>query len=106
MKVYYISDFFYTDGVLGGAELVDAEVIGQLNSKGCEVITVNSKNLTDKHLLEMKGHPVIISNFIQMAENHRLSLIQEHYYIIYEHDHKYLKMRNIKIYLQRLILKY
>jgi hypothetical protein len=91
--VFYISDFFF-DQVLGGGELNDSELLKILNNKGYQVKKKNC-HLVDVSLLkENKSCLFIVSNFINLSEECKNFFINNIDYIIYEHDHKYLKRRN------------
>ena len=91
MKIAFISDFFLKDGVVGGAELVDDCLIDHLQHRGHEVETFRSHDFGTHHI---KGHDFfIVSNFTAMKKESMESLYDKPY-IIYEHDHKYLKGRD------------
>jgi len=94
MKIVFISDFFETD-LIGGAELNDGVLIEYLIKSGFEVECVKSNTLTfDKAVL---NNNYIISNFVGLKERVK-QVIMLKKYIIYEHDHKYLKNRDPSIY--------
>ena len=57
-------------------------------------IKIRSHNLTPQVLKKHESAKVIVSNFINLKEETKKELINNHSYIIYEHDHKYLKSRN------------
>jgi hypothetical protein len=91
--VFYISDFFF-DQVLGGGELNDSELLKILNNKGYQVKKKNC-HLVDISLLKENNDCLfIISNFINLSQECKSFFIKNIDYIIYEHDHKYLKRRN------------
>lgn len=92
-KIYYLSDFF-SEQVLGGGELNDLELLNILNYKGYQVRKSNC-HLVDVNLLkENKSCLFIVSNFINLSEECKNFFINNLDYVIYEHDHKYLKRRN------------
>ena len=88
----YISDFF-ADHVLGGGELNDKELINLLRENDHSVIRKQSHLITDEFIERNKDKLFIVSNFINLAESCKTKLTETKY-IIYEHDHKYLKSRN------------
>jgi len=95
-KVVFVSDFF-SDQVQGGAEIYDALLIQQLESKGVKVCKFNSHEFTDKHfkLYEKTGFMFLISNFVNLSKSVvKLLQVYPDRYCILEHDHKYLANRN------------
>lgn len=79
--------------VIGGGELNDHELCHLLDSKKIRCHDVNNQTLK-KH----KGHKIIVSNFINLSESIKKDLMENHSYVIYEHDHKYLRSRNPSTY--------
>jgi hypothetical protein len=95
-KIVFVSDFF-SDQVQGGAEIYDALLVQQLESKGVKVCKFNSHEFTDKHfkLYEKTGFMFLVSNFVNLSESvKKLMQIYSDRYCILEHDHKYLRNRN------------
>jgi hypothetical protein len=92
-----VSDFFLSD-ILGGGELNDHELCHILSSMGRDVTKIKSHQVSDNFLKEEKNSCFIISNFINLSPSLVNLLSEEHKYVIYEHDHKYLKSRNPAIY--------
>jgi len=88
----FIADFF-VDEILGGGELNNEELILTLEGKGHNVTKIKSKNVVSEFLRENKDNFFIISNFVQLTEINK-SYLAKMKYIIYEHDHKYLRSRN------------
>tara|TARA_R100001509_G_scaffold162968_1_gene136039 strand:- start:1044 stop:1883 length:840 start_codon:yes stop_codon:yes gene_type:complete len=88
--IVFVSDFF-VEQVLGGGELNDYECHSLLSERGFTTHRVNS------HLLSVDdldhNHVYIISNFINLSEQVK-DKMSDYKYIIYEHDHKYIKNRN------------
>lgn len=87
-KIIFISDFF-RDDINGGAESNDSVLISFLEEEGFEVIRQKSR--------ETKPDPScmhIVSNFVGLSEENKKKLREECEYIVYEHDHKYLKTRD------------
>ena len=109
-KVVYISDFF-SDEVLGGAELYDSVLIDQLRSRNIQVATFKSGDFSIRHLdLYLNtGFNFIVSNFVQLPEAVKKKMqVYGDRYVIIEHDHKYIVDRdpsnysNFKVPPQRL----
>ena len=96
MNFVFIADFF-VDEILGGGELNNEELI-LLLSENSSVIKIKSKDVTSKFLQENKDKYFIISNFVQLKEPNKDLLSSTMKYIIYEHDHKYLRSRNPALY--------
>ena len=79
----------FLSDLVGGGELNDHEL--------CELLgaTKIRSNHVDITFLEKNiDANFIISNFIGLSESAKECLINKHKYVIYEHDHKYLKNRN------------
>jgi len=90
MKILFIADFF-ADQINGGGELNNSVLKELLYSKGHEIKLVNSHKVN--HLDIMYNDAIIVSNFVNLAEENKHE-IQDKNYVIYEHDHKYLSTRN------------
>jgi len=88
--IVFISDFF-VEQILGGGELNDFECYNLLTERGFKTHRINS------HLVNVgdldPNHTYVISNFINLNKNVKNKLA-DYKYIIYEHDHKYIKNRN------------
>lgn len=89
-----IDDFFLENGVLGGGELNNGEVYEVLKSRGHKVSKINSHLVTLTHLSKNLRANFIVGNFVNLSEACKDELKKKHKYIIYEHDHKYLKSRD------------
>lgn len=94
--VIFIADFFAED-ILGGGELNNEELISILYKRKVKVLKKRSIEITEKFLNENKHCFFIIANFVGLEENIK-KYIENLNYIIYEHDHKYVKSRNPAIY--------
>ena len=92
-KIIFVADFFYKD-FTGGAELNDYSVIKRLRSTGLEVVEVYCNKLTVNYLKENNNEHFIVANFVTMPKHIRDYMAENCKYIIYEHDHKYLRKRN------------
>tara|TARA_B100001093_G_scaffold214239_1_gene205538 strand:+ start:11045 stop:11878 length:834 start_codon:yes stop_codon:yes gene_type:complete len=90
----FVSDFF-AEQIVGGGELNDYEVCNILLKRGQDLQKINSHLFTKNHLDKKKCY--IISNFINLKEEVKNHII-DYKYIIYEHDHKYIKTRNPALY--------
>ncbi len=94
-KVCYISDLLLAD-LIGGGELNDHELCVQLDKEGLHVEKKRSNQIKagsiDKDMF------YIISNFIRLPIKSLEYIKNNCNYIIYEHDHKYLKCRNPAMY--------
>jgi hypothetical protein len=91
-RITIVSDFFANE-INGGAELVDAEVVSLLIQDGKEVYKIKSSSLTENFIKEHLNDFYIVSNFVAMSERAKKFLKQTDY-VIYEHDHKYLRIRD------------
>jgi len=94
-KVYYISDFFLND-LVGGGELNDHELCSMLRNQSYEVSKIRSHQLKLDMLDRQSVY--IISNFINLKNRVKDYITNNCKYIIYEHDHKYLRSRNPALY--------
>lgn len=90
MKLVFIADAF-VDQILGGGEINNDELISILKSESHSVKTINSALVTQKFIAESDNF--IIANFLGLSEEVKTELASKKY-IIYEHDHKYLRQRN------------
>ena len=86
----FVADYF-SDEVTGGGELNNKNVIKELQ-KNHKVVRIKSEQVKD--LTSFNGYKIIIANFINLSEKIKEELTKRKNYVIYEHDHKYLKSRN------------
>lgn len=92
MKIIFIADFF-AEQVLGGGELNNEELIYMLKEDGHVVQKIQS-HMVDPHIIEANvENSFIIANFVNLQAGAIKALYNKRY-IIYEHDHKYLKTRD------------
>jgi hypothetical protein len=103
-RIIFVSDFFLKD-IQGGGELNDDELIKLLNSNNNEVLCKRSAEITKKFVKENEDSFFIISNFVMLNEEAKRE-IENKKYLIYEHDHKYVKNRNPGLYKDFIIPKY
>jgi len=92
VKFVLIADFF-VEHILGGGELNNEELVEILKSNGSEVTKTQSHLVDESFIEENREHNFIIANFINLSESCK-NLLQDKNYVIYEHDHKYLRTRN------------
>ena len=85
MKVLWISDFFKENNVLGGAELVDHNVINVMSTRGVEVVKINSSMITPSVIDNVNSDHVIVSNFVYLNISSMEHLIKNKNYSILEH---------------------
>ena len=90
----FIADFFTENGILGGGELNNDECIKILQNRGRTVKKINSFHVTSSFVETYLGSKFIISNFVALDPEVYKILRDRAKYIIYEHDHKYLKTRD------------
>lgn len=95
MKFLIISDFFLDELKFGGgAEYNDKELFLELKKK-FEVDFVRSSEVSINFLENLSSNTkLIISNFVLLTKECIEFIQNKKEYIIYEHDHKYLKNRN------------
>ena len=108
-NVIFISDLFYSDGCIGGAERCDDVLIEELfnkkynDNKLYKFTKINSNRLTNELLEKNKNATFFVSNFMLLAESAKRFLIDNNVdYIIIEHDHKYVKSNDPSIYKHNL----
>ena len=70
MRVAFVSDFFLSDGVIGGAELVNDCLIERLRGREYTVQVFRSHEFHDTSQHDF----FIISNFINMSEESKEAL--------------------------------
>jgi hypothetical protein len=92
-KIIFIADFF-SEEIAGGGELNNDEAIAMLVSKGFIVEKYNSRNCNLDLIKQNNNSLFIIGNFVQLHSSCIFYLQENCKYIIYEHDHKYLRTRN------------
>lgn len=93
-RIVFIADFF-AQQVPGGGELNNHELIEILRKRGIEVLEINSQNVSPSFLQQQpESSKYIVANFVALSEESKRVLEAQKQYIIYEHDHKYVKTRN------------
>ena len=96
-KIVLISDFFLKDVIVGGGELNDKELVDLLSQRGYKIEHRQSHKITENFIESNRGSFYIISNFRNLHFN-CIEKLMDCEYVIYEHDHKYLKSRNPALY--------
>lgn len=92
-KIVFVADYF-RDKILGGAECNDSVLISHLESVGCEVDKVLSRELRPTDLVSNDAF-FIVGNFVGLNPATMNAMAHGRIdYLIYEHDHKYLKSRD------------
>jgi hypothetical protein len=92
MQIIFIADFF-ADEILGGGELNNEVLADSLRRRGHTVVEQKSSHITSEYITEHWDYNFIVGNFVHLPEEIKRSLASFSY-IIYEHDHKYLRNRN------------
>ena len=92
MNFVFVADFF-SDQILGGGELNNEELINLLISDGHQVKKIKSSVITTNFIEKNKNSRFVIANFVGLTKECIAALYNKKY-VIYEHDHKYLKNRN------------
>jgi len=90
--IIFIADFF-AHQLPGGGELNNKNLIDLLEAAGYEVNEINSSAATAPFIEANRDSKFIVGNFVALPPASLAALAETHY-IIYEHDHKYLKSRN------------
>jgi hypothetical protein len=93
LNIIFLSDFFSNE-IQGGAEFSDEALIEELSLEfNIEKIKCSNFQRWSQNK-DLKQYYFIISNFIHLDSVSIEQFIANKNYIIYEHDHKYLKTRN------------
>ena len=90
--IIFIADYF-VEQVLGGGELNNEECIKILEEMGHSVTKAQSHLLNPQFVAQNLSSKFIVANFVNLSFDCKEALRCVDY-IIYEHDHKYLKNRN------------
>jgi hypothetical protein len=92
-KIIFLADMFASDHT-GGAELHDDVVISHFKDKGILCDVVKCLSLKEKYINNNRDKVWFISNFTSLKNQHKAMLAKNCSYIIYEHDYKFIKVRN------------
>jgi len=101
MKIIFIADFFSSE-LNGGAENNDSVLIEYLKNNGYKIRCIKSHNFDES--IYQENDFFIVSNFVALDEKYK-ALLKKKQYIIYEHDHKYVKRRDVSKYADFVIPK-
>jgi hypothetical protein len=93
-KILFVADFFSKD-LPGGAENNDANLLKHL-SQTHEIRIGRSHELVTQFVNE--SDVIIVSNFVNVSQENLKYIQDTKPYIIYEHDHKYVRNRDPSIY--------
>lgn len=93
LKFIFIADFFSNE-VPGGGELCNEVLILELLKKGHELVKIRSHEVSIELLEHLKDYNIIIANFVNLKKEVIQHISSFRKYVIYEHDHKYLKTRD------------
>mgnify|MGYP003128537444 CR=1 FL=1 len=91
-KIIFIADFF-ANQILGGGELNNQALISVIENKGYSVLKVQCADVTLDLIERHKDANFIISNHSLLHVDAKKKL-RNLCYVIYEHDHQYLRRRN------------
>jgi len=93
MKVLFVADHYQEQMKFGGGENNDSVLIHHLRSHDNIDLTCLYTSTTTVD--QMRDYDkVIVGNFIFLSEEAKQYLINNKTYLIYEHDHKYVKTRD------------
>ena len=93
-KIIFVADFFANE-IPGGGELNNQELIEILRQRNTHVLEIKSNKLTPEFISECSNKvKFIVANFVMLSQESKIMLENDREYIIYEHDHKYVKSRN------------
>lgn len=92
LTIAFVADYF-ADEIPGGGEVNNDELI-KLLSADHSIMKVKSRNLDPAAIENDLVDFYIISNFLELSYQSYTQLIERANYIIYEHDHKYVRNRN------------
>lgn len=90
-----------SDEILGGGELNDEELCNQISSK----YNIQKIKCMKATLGDIDNKKIIVSNFITLNKKLKDFITKNLNYVIYEHDHKYVKNRNPGVYKDFIIPK-
>jgi hypothetical protein len=99
MKFIFVADVFIEDGILGGGELNNHIFCEILHQQGHTIRRIHSHELTLEVIEENKReYDFVIANFLNIKPDVISAIRKLTRYVIYEHDHKYLRTRNPALY--------
>ena len=83
MKIAFLADFFVEDGINGGGELNNEELIKLLINKGNDVKKYHTRGLIIENLPD-KETKLIVANFVALSQEVKDYIKENYSYIIYE----------------------
>ena len=92
MKIILVADYLSSE-INGGGELNNEYLCDMLRSRGHGVLEKKSIHVTPDFIEENAQACFIVANFVEL-DPVAISEITKCRYIVYEHDHKYIKNRN------------
>ena len=95
--IVFIADFF-ADQVLGGGELNNEVFINHCVKLNYNIQKINSNKVSIDFIRSNSNCFFIVANFVGLKKECMDFLTEKCTYVIYEHDHKYLKSRDPAIY--------
>lgn len=94
LTIAFVADYF-ADEIPGGGEVNNDELINLLAGEhNFTLLKVKSRNLDPAAIENGLIDFYIISNFLELSYQSYTYLLERANYIIYEHDHKYVRSRN------------
>jgi len=102
--IIFIADFF-KEQVLGGGELANDELIKRLSEKKYDIVTKRSHEVTTSFIEENADKFFIVANFTHLSRE-AIERLQTTRYVIYEHDHKYIRTRDPSKYEDYIVPEY
>lgn len=99
MNYLFIADLFVEDGIQGGAEMCNDELIRKLINRGHNVSAIHSFFTTIEIIRTVSPDVIILGNFLGL-QHVVLDFIRDSgvKYFIYEHDYKLLTTRNPSVF--------
>ena len=92
-QIIFVQDFF-VEHVTGGGELHDDVVIKYFLKQGVLFDKKRTTELTVNYLKDNKDKVFFISNFANLKNNLKAFIAKNCEYLIYEHDYKFVDVRN------------
>lgn len=92
-KVIFLADMYASDHT-GGAELHDDVVVSYFRDRGMLFDVVRCLSIDEEYINNNCDKVWFISNFVSLKNHHKAMLAKKCSYIIYEHDYKFIKVRN------------
>jgi hypothetical protein len=94
MKIIFIADFFVENGINGGGELNNEVFCDLVTNSDHKLLKVDSKKVDISFLKNNSDCKFVIANFVFLKSETIEYISSNLDYVIYEHDHKYVRTRN------------